>query len=190
MTELAPAIRRTVQALVLCAVTYAVIGAFDLATRPPFAGNHLHTAADYTFTALGFPFLVAPLLLFLALRGLHAGRDRRLGSVGFTFVAVGFAGLAVALLASLVTADERALSPLYPLASLATFVGFALYAVAIFRARVLPRGAGLALLAGWLVGGPIAPGHGFFLAQTVTCGALALGLTRSTAEHEPAVQPI
>lgn len=171
--------RNTIAALLFGAAAYAASGAADLTLRPPFTDNHLHVAADYMFTALGFPFVLALLLLLASLRKLHAGRDGRLGRIGYSFAIGGLAGLTVALIASLVTADERALSPLYPLASLATFIGVVLYATAAVRARVLPRWVGPAVAAAWIVGGPIAPGRGLFLIQTVVWLTVAATLARA-----------
>jgi hypothetical protein len=179
--------QRAVTALLVCAVVDAIVAIVDLAMRPTYAGNHLHTAADYTFTALGLPFFLAALFLVASLRALHAGRDGRLGRIGFRLFAAGTAGLALSVPASLISANDRVLSPLYPLATLATFIGIVLFAVAMARASVLPRWAGPALGLGWIVAGPTAPGHGLFLVQTAICATLAFTLTRTLArEPEPA----
>lgn len=92
---------------------------------------------------------------------------------------MGISGLALSVPASLISANDRVLSPLYPLATLATFIGIVLYAVAITRASALPRGAGPALAFGWIVAGPVAPGHGLVLIQAALCAALAVALTRT-----------
>jgi hypothetical protein len=178
--------RGVIHALLLCAIAYALLAAVDLAMRPPFLDNHLHTGADYTFTAMGYPFTLATLWLFRNLGRMDAWGGRRLGRVGAVIVAVGLVGLTIALTASLVNADERALSPLYPLSSLLTFLGYILFAIAAARARVLPRWAGPALAVAWIVAGPIAPGRGLFLVQTVVCVLVAVALARKAASDHDA----
>jgi hypothetical protein len=158
MATLVPAPPRTAAARLVSAgaalLTLAclVLAYFDffVTTSDNFRGP-----AEYVYTLDGLPFVGALLLVVAGLRAVHGGRDGTLGTAGFAVTAVGVLALAACLLASVVTASENSLGPLYPLGSLISFVGVILYAVAAVRARVLPWYAAPALAVTWIVGGPV-----------------------------------
>ena len=120
-------------------------------------GGTFHSVADYVFTGNGVPFGVAPLVLLwslLALRGDRAGRTARIGVV---LASVSLAVLIAILAASVAAAEEVQIGPMYPLATLGSIVGIALFCFDAARARLLPRAALWFWVAGWTVGGMLGP---------------------------------
>jgi hypothetical protein len=156
-----------------------VIAAIDLFAHTASSGRFVG-AADFWYTADLFPFVLGPLLLLIAARRVQGGRDRRLGTSGFVLTALGLLGFLPCGVAALITRDPMALGPVYMLSMLATMAGLALSAIAMIRARVLPRWAGPVLLAGWLIGGPVGDGGplGFPASALLLAAALiAVGIS-------------
>jgi hypothetical protein len=92
-------------------------------------------------------FVVAMLLVLVAMVGFHAlqqGHYGHLGWAGFYTLVVGILAQVLGLV--LLLLGSTALLWLLPVATLAVLVGFALYGVATLRARVLPRWCGVALI--------------------------------------------
>lgn len=174
-----PATRTLARAGVAAGVLACLlIAAIDLFAHTASEGR-FEGAADYWYTADLFPFVLGPLLLLIAVRRVQGGRDGALGTVGFVVTTLGFLGFLPCGVAALVTRDPMALGPVYMLSMLATVAGLVLSAIAMVRARVLPRWAGPVLLAGWVVGGPIGDGGPLgFPASALLLGAalVAVGI--------------
>jgi hypothetical protein len=179
----APAARNAVIACAAAATVVAATGVIDLALRP-MSTDHLHTTGDYLFTAIGIPFVLLTAAAVASLHQAQAGRDGRLGRIGFLVVAVCNLALLPAFVGSLVTANENIFSPLYPVATLGSFAGMVLFAVGTFRGHVLPRFIGPALAVAWVVGGLLAVAPGFELIP-----AAVLALTATTLRRRRVVAP-
>jgi hypothetical protein len=160
---------------------FAATAVLDLVAPATLVGDRAHTASDYAFIALLIPFALAAAWMAEALHGWHAGRDGRSGRVGARLVGVGAAGFVVSAIASLITGDDRAIAPVYPLSMLLTLVGFVALAVGWARAGLLPVWAGPLLVVAWLVGGPVAVGHGLFLILAAVSLILAYLVSARTA---------
>lgn len=163
--------------LLAVALAAAALGMWDL-IAPMSAGDRLITASDYGLTALGLPYVLALLLAVTALHRMHRGAGGRLGTAGYAVAAAGLAGFLPCVLDSLITGDSEALGPLYMLSMLVSAAGLALFAIASFRARVLPSWAGPLLAVAWLAGGLIGeivfPGAGLLLAAASVAIAVPL----------------
>ena len=165
MTSLAPALstpvpvqrRRTRATLLTAAAVAAATALIDL-LAPPSSGSHLSTAADYAFTALLFPFVLAMIAAITMLHRMQHGEDGRAGKAGYITASVALAAFIPCGIDSLATGNAQALSPVYILAILGSVAGLILFAIGSFRARVLPRWAGPLLPLAWLLGGPAATG--------------------------------
>jgi hypothetical protein len=73
--------RRTRATLLTAAAVAAGCALVDL-LAPPSSGSHLSTAADYAFTALLFPFVLAMIAVITMLHRMQDGKDGRLGKAG------------------------------------------------------------------------------------------------------------
>ena len=142
---------------VAAGIPFALIGL--LATLTPNDHHFRHTA-DYWYTALGIPYLAAPIVLLAALRSLHAGRDGRLGQFGFLATAVSLGAILAMLPYSLAAGTSGGTGPSYPIAAFTADVGMLLYSIGAYRARLLPRPLVLALLIAWMLGGALGPAWG------------------------------
>lgn len=179
-----PLRRRLAKAALLTAAAVAAATALVDLLAPPSPGDHLTTMADYAFTAMLFPFVLAPLAAVTLLHRIQDGQDGRLGAAGYLVTSAALIAFIPCGIASLATGNARALGPVYMLSMLGSLAGLTLFAISSARAGVLPRWAGPALVIGWLSGGPIAEGGspGFrgaavILAATFTAIAIALPRT-------------
>jgi hypothetical protein len=156
-------------------VPFALIGL--LAKLTP-NDHHFRHAADYWYTGLGIPYLVAPIVLLAALRSLHAGRDGRLGRAGFQLTAVALGTIVALLPYGVAAGTSGGTGPTYPIAAFAADVGMLLFCVGAFRARLLPRPLLAAWLVAWVLGGALGPAWGAPLLVAVYV-AIAVVLPRS-----------
>jgi hypothetical protein len=147
--------RRTRPMLLTAAAVAAATALVDL-LAPPSSGSHLSGAADYAFTALLFPFVLATFAAITMLHRMQDGKDGRLGLAGYIAASVALAAFIPCGIDSLATGNAQALGPVYILAILGSLAGLSLFAIGSFRARVLPRWAGPLLPLAWLLGGPLA----------------------------------
>jgi hypothetical protein len=91
--------------------------------------------------------------MLAALVGLHVVQARSLGRLGTLSFAVAFVGTALVLVSTLLLLvfldrpGETVLGLLFGLGLVGLVVGFVLFGIATFRARVLPRSSGLLLVA-------------------------------------------
>ena len=113
------------------------------------------TTGDYWLTASGIPFVVALFLATAGIHDLHRGRDGLPGRVGVILTGAAMAGFLVAFIAGLITRQTQALGPIYPICVVASVAGLVIFTIGMIRARLLPWWTGPALVAGWLVGGPL-----------------------------------
>jgi hypothetical protein len=178
-----PVQRRRTRATLLTAAAVAAACALTDLLAPPSSGSHLITAADYTFTALLFPFVLATIAVITMLHRLQHGHDGRTGKAGYIAACVALAAFIPCGIDSLATGNAQALGPVYILAILGSFAGLILFAIGSFRARVLPRWVGPLLPLAWLLGGPVATatvrGATLILAAAYTAIALKLPDTQS-----------
>jgi hypothetical protein len=144
-------------ALIAAAGVSTATALFDLIARPPLGNHRYHTASVYIFTALLIPFALAMLWALTDLRSTKRVQSR-LAKAGVTVAASGLVLFIPCAIASLATANPRALGPLYMLAMLLSLVGTGMLTYALARAGTLARWAAIALPAAWLVGGPIGEG--------------------------------
>jgi hypothetical protein len=135
--KLKSAVIRARAGLYLGAAASTVLGAIMLFAKSS-SGDTYHHAADYWITALGIPYMLAPLLFLPALHKLNRGRDGRLGLAGLAISRVGLLTFLPLLTYSLIVGADRSFGPTYILATLATFVGLALFTTGTFRAKMLP----------------------------------------------------
>lgn len=143
----------------LASAAFFVATALVVLIGHPVGGTaRLHSVADYLFTAMLLPIAVCVAAAAWAMHVSQAGLDARAGRVGVWFLIAGEFALFVDGVATLVSANPNVAGPLYPLAMLATLVGFVSMAVGAEHARVLPRWVLPALIAAWIFGGPFAVG--------------------------------
>jgi hypothetical protein len=171
--------------LLVGALSSVVVALLDLLTAVA-QHDRLIDAADYAFTANGFPFVLAMLVAVAALHSLQSGRDGRLGTVALILTTVGTLGFLPPLVVSLINGDTEALGPVYLLSMLTSLIGLVLFAISSVRARVLPWWAGPAMAAGWAVGGPVGEGgplgfRGSALLLAAVYLAVAVAVSRHTA---------
>jgi|HubBroStandDraft_1064217.scaffolds.fasta_scaffold15089_1 hypothetical protein len=113
------------------------------------------TAGDYWLTASGIPFVVALFLATAGIHRLHGGRDGLPGRAGIILTGAAMAAFVAAFAAGLITRQTHALGPIYPICMVASLAGLVIFTVGMIRARLLPWWTGPALVAGWLLGGPL-----------------------------------
>jgi hypothetical protein len=132
-------------------------------------GGTFHSVADYVFTGNGVPLGVAPLVLLWSLLALHGDRVGRMATTGVVLASASLAVLIAILAASVALGEEVRVGPAYPLATLGSIVGIALFCADAARARLLPRAALWFWVAGWTVGGMLGPkGSQLLLAAAYT----------------------
>ncbi|GAB3146089.1 hypothetical protein [Microbispora hainanensis] len=174
---------RSAQAgLVTSAAAAAALALLDLFTSVP-QHDRLADAADYAFTADGFPLVLGMLAAVAAVHSLHGGRDGRLGSVALILTTVGMVGFLPPLAVSLVSGDAESLGPVYLLSMLVSLIGLVVFAAGLLRARVLRWWAGPSLAIGWVVGGPVGEDgplgfRGSALLLAAACLAVAFAVSR------------
>jgi hypothetical protein len=151
-----PVRRRRTRATLLTAAAVAAACALVDLLAPPSSGSHLSTGADYAFTALLIPFVLAMLAVIRMLHRMQDGMDGRLGKAGYIAASVALAAFIPCAIDSLATGNAQALGPVYIVAILGSLAGLILFAIGSFRARVFPRWAGPLLPLAWLLGGPVA----------------------------------
>jgi hypothetical protein len=139
-----PATDHRPRSVIAAAGVFAATGLFDLIAQPPDDRTY-HSASTYAFTALLVPFTLATLWALADLRSSLRGADRRLGTAGFRIGATGLILFIPPAIASLATAGEQSLGPIYMLGMLLSLVGIALLSLALARAGVLARWAAIAL---------------------------------------------
>ena len=169
--------RRTRATLLTAAAVAAACALVDL-LAPPSSGSHLSTTADYAFTALLIPFVLATIAATTMLHRMQDSKDGQLGKAGYITASVALAAFIPCAIDSLATGNAQALGPVYILAILGSAAGLILFAIGSFRGRVLPRWAGPLLPLAWLLGGPVATaafrGATLILAAAFTVIALTL----------------
>lgn len=152
MTTLVTNPPRTASRTIQLGAAILVLGCVVLAFFDFFVttsdGKFTYTA-DYWYTLDMYPFLIG---FFLIISGLRVRQDGR-GKVGAIIVTVGLAALAIDGVASMVSRNDQALGPLYPVAVLATIIGVITFTIASIRARTLPWWTTVALTVTWIVGG-------------------------------------
>ena len=108
--------RRTRATLLTVAAVAAACALVDL-LAPPSSGSHLSTGADYAFTALLIPFVLAMLAVIRMLHRMQDGMDGRLGKAGYIAASVALAAFIPCAIDSLATGNAQALGPVYILAT-------------------------------------------------------------------------
>ena len=129
----------------------------------------------------GVTWLLALILSVVALTGLQRrqeGRAGRLGQVGYWLIVVPFVVAAVWDLAQLIVGSRIAV-PVFPIYVFASRLGFIFWAIAAYRARVLPRWLGPAFALAWVLAPPFGPLAAFF-AIPVPWALATLGVWRPT----------
>lgn len=153
--------------------------AYILMFVPTTNGQALTSAGDYWLTAIGIPMVVA---LFLVTSGIHRlqdGRDGRFGRIGLIITGAAMTAFAVIFILGLITGQDHAPGPMYPLSTLASVIGLVIFTIGMIRARLLPLWAGPALVIGWLTGGPIAFFPAAPLLLAAAYAALAIQLRKA-----------
>jgi hypothetical protein len=150
----APASRLAIAGLTLgilsCALLTCILTFVHTSNGPVYT-----TAGDYWLTASGIPFVVALLVATAGIHNLHGGRDGLPGRAGVLLIGAATTGFLVAFAAGLITRQTQALGPIYPICVVASLAGLVIFTIGMIRARLLPWWTGPALVAGWLVGGPL-----------------------------------
>lgn len=144
----------------------------------PNWGPRLEVHASY---ADAVTFLLGLVLSVLALTGLHrrqAGRAGRLGQVGYWLIVVPFALVAVWDMAELIVGGGIAV-PVYPIYAVVSRLGFILWGIAAYRAKVLPRWLGPVLALAWVIAPPFGALPASF-AIPVSWAVAALAMWRPT----------
>jgi hypothetical protein len=96
-------------------------------------------------------FVIAALCTIGGVVGFHALQKDdygRIGRGGFWTVVVATLALVVGLIVSLLGSTALGRLELFPVGTLAVFIGFVLYGVATLQARVLPRWCGIGFIVG------------------------------------------
>jgi len=172
----ATAHRDTAARLVFPALAVGILScavfAYILMFVPTSNGETLTSAGDYWLTAIGIPMVVALFLVTAGIHRLQGGRDGRFGRIGLVITGAAMTAFAVLFILGLITGQDHAPGPMYPLSTLASITGLVIFTIGIIRARLLPPWAGLALVIGWLAGGPIA----FFAAAPLLLAAVYAAL--------------
>jgi hypothetical protein len=110
----------------------------------------------YVVTALGIPYVVTLLIAVHVLHSLQGGRDGRLGRIGRIMLSCGLIAFLPPFAYGLIAGVAKSVGPTYMLATLASFLGLALFAAGSFNARVLPRWIFPPWVVAWITGGPLA----------------------------------
>ena len=84
---------------------------------------------------------------------------------------------------TLVSASTDTAGPLYPIAMLVSLAGIVLFAVASYRAAVLPRWTVPAITIAWIVGGPTGEGVIFRGAALILTAVFLAVLATTTPSH-------
>jgi hypothetical protein len=141
------------------------------------------SVADYVYLFNMYPLLIGLFLLVLGLRGVQAGRDGKLGTVGFVVLCIGLAGLAVTGIDSAITQDAQALGPVYVLSTFASFLGLVILAVGAIHARKLPWWTAPALTIAWIIGGTVGDGGPLgFKASAVVLAVVGLACAATASK--------
>jgi hypothetical protein len=156
---------------VIAGVAWAVSGVFAFVFPGEQAGPLGSTSAYLIESAHA----IAEAGMLAALAGLHVLQARSLGRLGVAGFAVAFVGTALVLVSTLLIIifldrpGETLLTVLFASGVLGWLVGFVLFGIATFRAKVLPRWCGLLLIA-------YIPLFLFLLNYSYDLGGIALGL--------------
>lgn len=181
-----PVTRTASRAATLAAVVWTAASAY--VTFTPFQGERLRSPADYADPLL---LLLGVATAVVALTGLQRHQERRagwVGQVGYWLTVAALAAMAVQATAFMATGNEATLGPLYPLGALLSRLGLIVWAVAAYRAAVLPRWLGPALALTWLLAPPLGPAPTLFAFAAVwAAAAVALWWPASVAEPAPAL---
>lgn len=149
-------VRRAQLALYLGAAATVPFTAIMLFAALTPDGDPFRHAADYAYTALGVPYMLAPLILLPAIHSLHQGRDGRLGRAGLVATGIGLVTFLPIFAYGLIIGKAVSLGPTYLLATLATFIGMTLFGIGSYRAGLLPRWILPLWVIAWVIGGPLA----------------------------------
>jgi hypothetical protein len=158
-----------------------------------FPGQEEEPIGSTSFYLIESADAIAEAGMLAALVGLHVVQARSLGRLGVVGFAVAFVGTALVLVSTLwaVILLERFGTTvpglLFGLGLLGWLVGFVLFGIATFRARVLPRWSGLLLVAYPLVLMAGVPIEGPLILVGLLW--LALGYALWTQRDMPAEQP-
>jgi hypothetical protein len=134
---------------VIGGVAWAVSGVFAFVFPGKQAGPLGSTSAYLIESAHA----IAEAGMLATLVGFHVLQARRLGRLGVAGFAVAFVGTALVLVSTLLVIifldhlGETLLTLLFGSGAIGWLVGFVLFGIATYRARVLPRWCGLLLLA-------------------------------------------
>ena len=142
----------------ISAVTFAVIAVTATLSNPTDADLSFHHTGDYWYTAIGVPTAIAAAVLLFALRGLQPSARSRLTTAGATLNAVALSVLTVMLSYSVATGAEARWGGTYIIATLATFIGHALFVAGTWRTGLIPRVLLGAWPVVWLIGAFAAQG--------------------------------
>jgi len=105
------------------------------------------TLSDYVMEIIFVGALASTLAGLVALRSTHAGRPTHIETAGFGMAAMGTSGMLASASTTFIVGYD-ALGLIFVLGLLSTFVGQAIFGIALVRLRHLPWWAGAALIFG------------------------------------------
>jgi hypothetical protein len=162
---------------IVATVGFAAISVFTTTTNG--GGKFQHTA-DYWYTASAIPIAIAEMLLLFSIHAIQDRKGGRLATFGVGLTNIALVMLTGMLISSVSTGSENSWGPSYVLATLATFVGHALFSVGSWRISVFPRWVLGAWPLVWVIGSFAATGASPLL-LTALYGVMAVLLgKRST----------
>lgn len=141
-------------AAAIVAAAFAATGVVIM--RWPDTPNRL-SGPGYTEHTL---FIAALIFMSIALIGMQSMQEDRTGllaRLGLWLTIVSFAALIVQSVAGIVIGQEYVLGPLYPIGAVLSRLGLILWAIAAYRAGVLPRWLGPVLALAWVIAPPLGP---------------------------------
>lgn len=154
-----PADRRLMHgALAVALISGVPFAALSVAAPLTPHAQHFRHTADYWYTGLGVPYLLAALVLVIVVHRAHRGSDGRLGRAGAATTAGALVVMIPLLPAAMIAGnDDIGLGPLYPVLAFLADAGMLLLTIGMLRARWLPRTLVLAWFVGWFLGGALGP---------------------------------
>lgn len=139
-------------------IGFAVITLSTTLSNPTAKDLSFHHNGDYWYTGIGIPTAAATAALLFALAALQPAARPRLTVAGATLNAIALAVLTVQLSYSVATGSEARWGATYIIATLATFVGHALFVAGTWRTGLIPRPLLAAWPVVWLIGSFAAQG--------------------------------